>query len=558
MTGAPGVPWAVRVHVGLWKGACDRGRIPSLAAEGGDAGQASGPTYQRRWMQIQRLKRRGQRRSGTPTQPTGLAGLPTPFPPPPRGSGGKQVIAVPPQRGRTDSETRAKGVRLYFRRDSAAFLEARGVSPADVSAAAARCPRLLFSPVHDGLESAWDAIDASGASPVKVVSICPAALTLPPPVLRRRLETLRAALDDLSLFGTLVEEAPELLLREALDGKQASRRLDDLARVLGSSKALATALRQSPGRFLSLDFDAGEALTDLVEVFDGSVETATRALSRDSRLLGTRKGGIAEAAAFLGERGVDVGALIARQPTLASVSATRIAAKVYWLEAVAGQEAATAAVRRTPSILLASLEGQLKPVVAFLTEIGVDPAAVAKKAPSVLTRSVSGHLVPLCAYLDDLMDLAGSGHEVARKYPILLAYGVESKLQRNASFLADRGLDVPRVVRAHPPVLAYSTERNMAPKLDYLVDVMGRDVSQVNALPQFLGYSLHARIIPRHTFIRKLGTAECSLSAMLTRSDADFACKVLKVSPEEFAAHVRAHKNALTCGSRAVAEPPSS
>ena len=551
MACALGAPWAVRVHTpppeATVCGRQVRRRTGTLAVrattEGGQQQPPPEPPYQKRWAQIQRLKRRGRRRSGT-VSPDAPADAPPGGSP--LGRGGGKALRAPGDGGRGgkapsqfDSGTRAKGLRLYSRRDSESFLVARGVSAADVSAAAARCPDLLFTPVHDGLDSAWDALAACGVSPENVVRVYPAVLTLPPPILRRRLATLRAVFDDSpQMFELLVCDVPEILCRQDLDGELVRDRLQALGRVLGSPRSLATALRRSQGRFLSPGFDAGDALAELINLFGGAEDVARQALRRDPRLLGTRKGSVAETVTFLGGRGIDAVALIRRQPTLASMSATRIAAKMFWLESAVGQEAACSAVRRTPSILLASLEGQLKPVLRYLIEIGVDPAAVAKKAPTVLTRSVSGHLVPLCAYLEGLLgDL-----EVARKFPALLAYGLDSKLKPNADFLAARGLNVSKIVRKHPPVLAYSADANMAPKLDYLEEVMGRDVGQVNALPQYLGYSLHARIVPRHTFLCKLGADAYSLSAMLTPSDADFAENILKVTAEEYAAHVRMHK----------------
>lgn len=264
-------------------------------------------------------------------------------------------------------------------------------------------------------------------------------------------------------------------------------------------------------------------------------------------------------------------------------SDTKIAPMAAYLRDELGVRDVGRLVQRCPSLLSASLDGKLRPTVAFLLSQGVtmdDLDRMLVKHPPLFTHSLNEKVIPVVDFLCDLgvKDM----RRVLRAMPQLLGCSLEHKLQPAAEYLRELGVrDVGRLVQAFPAALAYSLKRklgrtvawlhaagvedvgallcalpalagysvaaNLEPKRRLLVDVMGRPIDEAVRFPAYWAYSLRDRILPRYAYLLEHGVQnEVSLSSMLAAADARFlALPVLRsavaagapATAPDFAAH---------------------
>ncbi|KAL6893946.1 hypothetical protein ACP4OV_008044 [Aristida adscensionis] len=226
--------------------------------------------------------------------------------------------------------------------------------------------------------------------------------------------------------------------------------------------------------------------------------------------------------------GVDYGRAVAQNPALGTAAPESIHAVVSFLQSRGLHFKDLGRVLgMCPSVLTASVRGELRPVFAFLSdELGVPEAAhrrVVVKCPRVLACSVRDQLRPATLYLRRLgfRDFRA----LALQDPVLLVSSVERTMAPKLAFLQgglgmSRGDAVAMVLRC-PALFTFSVERNYKPKFEYLVGAMGGGVEDVKAFPQYFTFSLDKRIAPRHRAAADAGVA-LPLPDMLKATDEEF------------------------------------
>eukprot|EP00850_Spirogloea_muscicola_P020907 SM000230S07343 [mRNA] locus=s230:183995:187174:+ [translate_table: standard] len=217
---------------------------------------------------------------------------------------------------------------------------------------------------------------------------------------------------------------------------------------------------------------------------------------------------------------------------------------------------------RRPQVLAFSVEG-LHNVVDFLLSLGITPphlARIVTAAPQVLTLSVEEKLKPMIAFLrevgvTDQKDL----EKLVWRNAQILCCSIEKNLKPKIEYLKSVGIpdaDVVRMIVMFPSMMGQALETSIGAKHDYLVKVMGRSVSEVIDFPQYFGYSLEARIRPRHETLQELGI-RTSLASMLACVDEDFEARyVLKQPPQR--APYRSRRRSAEATLAAVAASVSS
>ncbi|CAN6281093.1 unnamed protein product [Urochloa humidicola] len=227
--------------------------------------------------------------------------------------------------------------------------------------------------------------------------------------------------------------------------------------------------------------------------------------------------------------GVDYGRALEQNPALRDAAPESIHAVVSFLQSRGLHFKDLGRVfGMCPSVLTASVRGDLRPVFAFLSDdLGVPDAAhrrVVVKCPRVLACSVRDQLRPALIYLRRLG--FRDGRALALQDPILLVSSVERTLAPKLEFLAS-GLGMSRedavaMVLRCPALFTFSVERNYKPKFEYLVEAMGGGVEDVKAFPQYFTFSLEKRIAPRHRAAVEAGVS-LPLPDMLKATDEEFA-----------------------------------
>ncbi|WVZ60802.1 hypothetical protein U9M48_010779 [Paspalum notatum var. saurae] len=225
--------------------------------------------------------------------------------------------------------------------------------------------------------------------------------------------------------------------------------------------------------------------------------------------------------------GVDYRRALEQNPALRDASPDSIHAVVSFLQSRGLQFKDLGRVfGMCPSVLTASVRGDLRPVFAFLSEdLGVPEPAhrrVVIKCPRVLACSVRDQLRPALIYLRRLG--FRDSRALALQDPILLVSSVERTLAPKLEFLAGLGMsrdDAVAMVLRCPALFTFSIDRNYVPKFEYLVQAMGGGVEDIKAFPQYFAFSLEKRIAPRHQAAEEAGVA-LPLPDMLKATDEEF------------------------------------
>ncbi|KAJ7943453.1 Transcription termination factor like [Quillaja saponaria] len=136
-------------------------------------------------------------------------------------------------------------------------------------------------------------------------------------------------------------------------------------------------------------------------------------------------------------------------------------------------------VIRCPRLLVCSVNGQLRPTLCFLRNLGF--VSINFQKALLLVSSVEGTLLPKIKYLQSL----GLSYE-----------------------------EVVNMVLRSPGLLTFSIRNNFMPKVEYFVKEMRGDIFQLKRFPQYFSFSLEGRIKPRHRLLVEHGFS-LPLSEML-------------------------------------------
>ena len=182
-----------------------------------------------------------------------------------------------------------------------------------------------------------------------------------------------------------------------------------------------------------------------------------------------------------------------------------------------------------PRVLSYSIDGNLKPTVAWLEGVGLSRqqvATVVATKPQVFGYSIEGNLKPTVAWLEDVGLSRQQVAKVVAGYSPFLGYSIDGNLKPTVAWLEDVGLSrqqVAKVVAGCPAVLGCSVENNLSKKLFLLQQFFSKEdiCSMIAYLPPMLSLS-YARLFHRLKVLQEHG---CSykLARVMALTDAKFA-----------------------------------
>ncbi|XP_052173691.1 transcription termination factor MTEF1, chloroplastic-like isoform X2 [Diospyros lotus] len=151
---------------------------------------------------------------------------------------------------------------------------------------------------------------------------------------------------------------------------------------------------------------------------------------------------------------------------------------------------------RCPRLLICSVDGQLRPALHFLEQLGfVGQHAITCQTTVLLVSSVENTLLPKLNYLQGL----GFSYE-----------------------------EVAVMVLRSPGLLTFSIANNFQPKAEYFLKEMNGDLAVLKRFPQYFSFSLEGKIKPRHRLLVENGFS-LSLPEMLKVSDGEFNARLIEM-----------------------------
>ncbi|CAD7696705.1 unnamed protein product [Ostreobium quekettii] len=257
------------------------------------------------------------------------------------------------------------------------------------------------------------------------------------------------------------------------------------------------------GEWLRAELDAGEAF-------------AAEVLVKDPLALVKRQETLRAKIEYLLSEGftrADIRRLIKCKANVLSKSLAGLMEKMEYLRrAGVPRERLARLLVMYPQVLNLSIEGNVRPTVAWLEGVGVrdgDLAAVLARFPNVLAYSVERKLKPAAEW----MARAGLNGEalasVVTRFPQVLSCSLE-KLEGNRRRLAALGVggeDFSRVCRINPTLLGCALGGPvMRAKVAFVEDRLRlRPGEVITRFPGFLGYSLDGRLVPRLRHMEAIG-----------------------------------------------------
>ena len=219
-------------------------------------------------------------------------------------------------------------------------------------------------------------------------------------------------------------------------------------------------------------------------------------------------------------------ALVDKFPRLSGMTVDgKLKPIVAWLEDVGlSRKQVAKVVAGFPAFLGYSLEANLKPTVAWLGAVGLSRERVANVVatyPQVLGCSLEDNLKPTLTWLEDV---GLSRAEVAKAIsgsPKILSYSVKDNLKPTVAWLQEIGLSPSQVAKAVaglPSVLGLSVEANLKPTVGWLEDLglSRKEVAKVVAAsPQVLGLSIEANLKPMVAWLEEVGLRRPQVAKVL-------------------------------------------
>ncbi|CAE7203743.1 MTERF4 [Symbiodinium sp. CCMP2592] len=223
-----------------------------------------------------------------------------------------------------------------------------------------------------------------------------------------------------------------------------------------------------------------------------------------------------------------VKALARRFPRIWHISVDdRLKPVVAWLDDIGlSRQQVAKVVAKHPHLLGCRIETNLKPAVVWLEGLGLTRQQVAKvisAKPQVLGCSLENNLKPKVAWLQDL---GLSPKQVAKVFAgssSILGCSVKGNLQPTVAWLHEVGLSrrqVAKVIAGFPAILGYSIEANLKPTAAWLEDIglNRRQVAKVVAgCPRVLGFSITANLKPKVAWLLDIGLSRPQVSKVVFR-----------------------------------------
>merc|ERR1719247_1272994 len=196
-------------------------------------------------------------------------------------------------------------------------------------------------------------------------------------------------------------------------------------------------------------------------------------------------------------------------------------------------------VRAYPRALVKGRDDLLEPV-ELLLEVGVemdDVVLVIEGFPLLLGLEPVAMRGVLAFWKNELRIRRADLPRICRAFPSLLGVDVEQQ-RKVVAFLREIGVvNVARFATRLPPVLAYDVEADLRPKMAHLA-ASGLSVYDVVRFPAYFAYPYDTVIRARTAFMEanNLPLARFELKNIFTPGDAQFAKRIVGVSPSDYAA----------------------
>lgn len=178
--------------------------------------------------------------------------------------------------------------------------------------------------------------------------------------------------------------------------------------------------------------------------------------------------------------------------------------------------------QRFPSFAYYSLEGKIKPVVEFLLDLGVPKSqipTILNKRPQLCGISLEENIIPTMAFLENLGVDKTQWAKVIYRFPALLTYS-RQKMKASTDFLNDIGLSaegVGKVLTRWPNIVSFNVEDKLQPTAEYFRS-LGVDVSfLVLKAPQTFGLSIEDNLKPVTEFFLERGYGREEVGTMVSK-----------------------------------------
>ena len=160
-------------------------------------------------------------------------------------------------------------------------------------------------------------------------------------------------------------------------------------------------------------------------------------------------------------------------------------------------------------------------------------AQVVSNYPKILFANVDKHMLPILAYLSDLgLDDADMA-EIVCNHPSIFKPGNTSKLQSGVAFWTGKGLSrgaIVRLIKMDPTILE-ANKWVMQMKVDWLTEHTGLPIEIFASEPRSLSANLGSKVAPRIAFVNHLGIDFLEYSEDVL---ADLLTKIMSPDVQEY------------------------
>ena len=172
---------------------------------------------------------------------------------------------------------------------------------------------------------------------------------------------------------------------------------------------------------------------------------------------------------------------------------------------------------RFPQLWRCSIEGKLKPLMAWFEDVELGRPQAAKviaRSPNILGYSIEGNLKPKVAWMEDVGLSRPQVAKVISRYPQVLGLSIEDNLKPKVAWMEDVGISRPqvaKVVSRFPQVLSLSIESNLKPTVAWTESVGLNRLQVAEAIarcPSLLGFNVGANLSMKHLLLQDFFTSD--------------------------------------------------